>query len=411
AGPYSKLVPRVPDPRHGGALPPRRGCGDGLLRLERPVPPRGRGRLVGVPGPLRGLRGPRPAGDVGHVPPGRGPRAAHDRPAARARLRPPGPREDPGDRRGGQRRAALARGGTPAVPAVRGHEARARALRGARARRSPEARPAAQAARAAGDGGRCRGAPRRLPARPGHRARHRLHDDRAARRGRHLAAPPDDRRRRDGRPRPALRAARALPPRAADLVPQPVAGRGRRGVPVRPGADRPRLGRALRARARRVDPEGALPARGPHGLHPGHHRRGARRLRGGRAAVPLRARGLRGPADREGRAGPLQPAPGRGAHRDGALPGLPERLHRPRPRAADGRAAAVHLLRVDEPLRPARRDGPAPERRPAQRAGAGGGPAARRGRIEDRWPGSSSQPAGRRGTWCRRWRSPARCGL
>ncbi len=30
---------------------------------------------------------------------------------------------------------------------------------------------------------------------------------------------------------------------------------------------------------------------------------------------------------------------------------LPERLHRARPRAADGRAAAVHLLRLDEPHR------------------------------------------------------------
>jgi len=59
----------------------------------------------------------------------------------------------------------------------------------------------------------------------------------------------------------------------------------------------------------------------------------------------------------------LRQALGRRADGDGALPGLPERLHRPRSRAADGGAAPVHLLRVDESRRAARCDGPAAERR------------------------------------------------
>ena len=76
---------------------------------------------------------------------------------------------------------------------------------------------------------------------------------------------------------PPVRAARALPPRAPDVVPRPVGARGRRGLPGRPGPDRARLRRALRPRPRPVGPEDLLPARGPHRLHPRGHRRGARR--------------------------------------------------------------------------------------------------------------------------------------
>ena len=54
-----------------------------------------------------------------------------------------------------------------------------------------------------------------------------------------------------GAPGPGLRARRALPPRAADRLPEPVGGPGRRRLPVRPGPDRDRLGRAVRARPRR----------------------------------------------------------------------------------------------------------------------------------------------------------------
>ena len=77
----------------------------------------------------------------------------------------------------------------------------------------------------------------------------------------------------------ALRAERRLPARAPDDVPRPVGARRRRGLPGGAGPDRARLGRALRPRHRRVGAEDLLPARGPHRLHPGDHRRGARRRR------------------------------------------------------------------------------------------------------------------------------------
>ena len=50
----------------------------------------------------------------------------------------------------------------------------------------------------------------------------------------------------------------------------------------------------------------------------------------------------------------LREAAGRRADVADPLPGVPEHLRRPRPRAADRRAAAVHLLRLDEPHRAAR---------------------------------------------------------
>ncbi len=45
------------------------------------------------------------------------------------------------------------------------------------------------------------------------------------------------------------------------------------------------------------------------------------------------------------------------------LPGDPQHVRRARPGAADGGAAAVRLLRLEQPDRDARRDGPAAERR------------------------------------------------
>ena len=56
------------------------------------------------------------------------------------------------------------------------------------------------------------------------------------------------------------------------------------------------------------------------------------------------------------------------------LAGDPQRVRRARAGAADGGAAAVRLLRVEQPDRDARRDGPADERRRRRdRARAGGG--------------------------------------
>ena len=166
----------------------------------------------------------------------------------------PGRGQAPGHRRRGQRRAPLARRRAAAVPALRDRQARARALR--RRSSSPQKPgPHPHAARR-----RCRccwwpahdAAARRLPARPRHGARHRLHADGAARRrracrcatcvvGAGVAAVLIT----------ALRAARALPARAADDLPRPVGARRRRGLPGGAGPDRARLGRAVRARPRR----------------------------------------------------------------------------------------------------------------------------------------------------------------
>ncbi len=96
------------------------------------------------------------------------------------------------------------------------------------------------------------------------------------------------------------------------------------------------------------------------------------------------------------------------------LPGDAERLRRARDRPADGRAAAVHLLRLDEPRRAAGGRRPAAEHRARRvRAPAGRQRRARSGTITGRWRRrpTSSQREGRRGTSFRRWRSPTRCGL
>ena len=80
-----------------------------------------------------------------------------------------------------------------------------------------------------------------------------------------------------------------------------------------------------------------------------------------------------GPARGEGGAQPLQRPDRR--RRDGAdpLPGDPQRVRRAGARAADRRAAAVRLLRVEQPDRDAGRDGPAAERgRRGHRPRAGG---------------------------------------
>ncbi len=60
---------------------------------------------------------------------------------------------------------------------------------------------------------------------------------------------------------------------------------------------------------------------------------------------------------------PAQRADRRGRDLADRLPGAAERVRRARPRAADGRAAAVRLLRLHEPDRDARGDGAAAERR------------------------------------------------
>ena len=98
------------------------------------------------------------------------------------------------------------------------------------------------------------------------------------------------------------------------------------------------------ARARRVGAEDLLPARGPHRLHPRGHRRGARRGRDLRAAFlygMIAYAGLRTAKAAQGR---LREAARRRADVADPLPGDAEHLRGAGPRAADRRAAAVHLL-------------------------------------------------------------------
>ena len=165
----------------------------------------------------------------------------------------------------------------------------------------------------------------------------------------------------------------------------------RRGLPGGPGPDRDRLRRPLRPRPRRVDPEDLLRSRGPHGLHPRGHRGGARPGGHPRPAVAVRHHRVRRAADRQEGQGHLRQAPRRRPHLPDPVPSPAQRLRRPRPRAADRRPAAVHLVGLDVADRAARGDGPAAQRRvgrlgaPARRAEVRPRPKAERDRAaEDR---------------------------
>ena len=81
------------------------------------------------------------------------------------------------------------------------------------------------------------------------------------------------------------------------------------------------------------------------------------------AAVAVRHHRVRRAADRPQRQGHLREAPRRRPDLTDPVPSPAQRLRRPRPRAADRRPAAVHLLRLDVADRAARRDGPAAQRR------------------------------------------------
>ena len=174
-----------------------------------------------------------------------------------------------------------------------------------------------------------------------------------------------------GVPDPPVRAARALPARAADVVPRPVGARRRRGLPGGPGPDRARLGRPVRRRPRasRCRRSSTCPRPTPTSSSRSSARSWASSASG--AAVPLRHDRLRRPARRARRAkAAYAQLLAAGHHVADPLPGAAERLHRARPRAADRRAAAVHLLRLDEPRRAARRHGPAAEHRRRRAASA-----------------------------------------
>ena len=125
---------------------------------------------------------------------------------------------------------------------------------------------------------------------------------------------------------------------------------------------------------------------GPHRLHPRDHRRGGRPRRHLRADRAVRHVRVGRAADRPAGEGPLRRAAGRGRHLARPVPGAAQPLGGPRHRAADGRAAALHLLRVDEPRRPARRLRAARERRSRRlRAPAGHQRGPRCATIQRRW--------------------------
>ena len=79
-------------------------------------------------------------------------------------------------------------------------------------------------------------------------------------------------------------------------------------------------------------------------------------------AVALRHDRLRRPARGQGRRGPVLEAGGHGLHLPDPVPGHPELLRRAGHGPADRRAAAVHLLRLDQPDRAAVRHGAGAER-------------------------------------------------
>src|SRR5919107_1349085 len=110
-----------------------------------------------------------------------------------------------------------------------------------------------------------------------------------------------------------------------------------------------RRGRVLRSRPRRVGAEDLLPARGAHGHDPGDHRRGARAVRDPRADRPLRDDRLRRPPGGEAGGRPVLEAARRRDHVADPVPGDAQLLRGARPHAADWRAAAVHLVRREQP--------------------------------------------------------------
>ena len=142
---------------------------------------------------------------------------------------------------------------------------------------------------------------------------------------------------------------RALPDGPPDRLPQPRRRGRRRRLPGRPGEDRARLRRPLRGRDRQRRAEGLLPARGPHRHDLGGDRRGARHGRDRRRRRPLRDVRLRRPQSRPEGEGQLRQAARR--RPDLADPGAgdDQPLRGDGPGAADRRAAALRLLRQQQP--------------------------------------------------------------
>ena len=258
---------------------------------------------------------------------------------------------------------ALDRPGPAAVRALGAAEARARALRGDAAGQAPTARARpARAVQAAADR---RG--RRLPAgrhraRPRHRDGDRVHDRGAAGRGGHTRTQPRDRRRHGvrrvvlyalARPYARARLTSFIDPwaHASGSGFQAVQGQiaiGSGGLfGVGPGQSVQKIfylpeaptDFILAVIGEELGVVGVCALLFLYGLIA---YAGLRVAKGARSLLQRADRRRRDLADR--------------------LPGAAQRVRRARPRAADGRAAAVRLLRLQQPDRDARGDGPAAER-------------------------------------------------
>ena len=218
----------------------------------------------------------------------------------------------------------------------------------------------------AGDRRRRRGgAADRAAARPRHRPGDLRHDRRDARRRRAADAPARPRRPASA---PSLVMLFALfePYRRARLTsfldPWEHAAGG--GLPGRPGADRDRLGRHVRPRPGRSRSRrsSTFPRPTPTSSSPSSARSSAWRASSACCALYgiIAYAGLRTASNAKGVYAKLAR---RRPHLTDPVPSPAQRLRRPRPRAADRRPAAVHLLGLDVADRAAGRDGAAAQRR------------------------------------------------
>ncbi len=362
--PVSQEARRVLDPLHRHALPARRRRGNGLLRQLGRGRARRLGGRVSVSQALRDVRSGRPCGDVRALAQGAGrrPRSDADAPVPLALPLPAG--DDSRLGRDGERRHPLAGSRTAAVPALGAAQAGPDPLHGPAADRAPEDRAHAEGAVApfAARGRpllRCADEAARHGYDDGHLLHHRSDPDRR----RYPHPPPGRDAWRPGRAGYTAGDPRALPHGAAHFLPRPVQGRRRQRLPGRPGPHGDRLRRPVRRWAGRVGAEDLLPARGPYGHDPGHHRRGTGPGRHLRRDDSLRDDRIRRSADRQGRRRPLFQARGRGHHLADHVPGHAQLLRRAGHGAPHGRAAALHLLRRHEPDRAAGGHGPSAQHR------------------------------------------------
>ena len=146
-----------------------------------------------------------------------------------------------------------------------------------------------------------------------------------------------------------------VPSRPPAHLPRPVERPDRSGAPERAGADQPRVGRDLRARARIRHRAARLSARGAHRHDVRRRGRGARPRRHNPRDHGLLCLRLRGCAACDCLPRPVREAPCGRDHRARLRPGGDQHGRRARPRSADRNSASVRLVRRVEPRDDARR--------------------------------------------------------